>query len=166
MFSNLSKNSIIYGVNQTKNMQVFAAFIDHVTPPYTRYSQGRLPEIVVDIVATVNGEHREFKQVPSSTSIANFGDDSFVLADSKDSLNAYLQSMLQNSINIVASADKHKPLIPQYKKAINDLNPNMSSNEENANEVKALREEVGSLKGQLAEAIALLKSGNMTKTNE
>lgn len=160
MFSNLNKGSIIYGVDNAKDMQVFTAFIENVTPPYARYNQSgysQLPEMVIDIAATVNGERREFKQIPANTSIANFGDDSFVLGDTKDSLNAYLQSMLQNSINIVSSGDKHKTRIPKYKKAIKDLNPTSFSDEESAGEVKALREEVGSLKSQLAEAIALLK---------
>ena len=74
---------------------------------------GQLPETVMDIVATVDGERKEFKQVPSNNAIADFGPDAFVLADNKDSLVNYVSSMLQTSRNIVNSVDKHKALISE-----------------------------------------------------
>ena len=49
--------------------------------------------MVIDIVAIIQGERREFKGVPNG-SIANFGEDAFVLAESKDALNSYVSSML------------------------------------------------------------------------
>jgi hypothetical protein len=50
-------------------------------------------EMVVDITATINGEKREFKGVPHG-SIANFGNDAFVLAENREALNSYINSML------------------------------------------------------------------------
>jgi predicted nucleic acid-binding Zn-ribbon protein len=160
MFSNLSKGSILYGFDTKGGVKMFTASVESVSMPRPKYVQntfGQLPEMVVDIVANINGERREFKQVPSSNAIADFGPDTFVLSDSKDSLMNYVSSMLQSSKNIVNSVEKHKSLITQYEKVIADLNP-ASANE---NAVKELREQVVGMQSQMGEILSLLKSGGI-----
>lgn len=157
MFSNLSKGSILYGLDTKGEIKLFSAPIDSVTLPRPRYVNntfGQIPEMVVDIVATVNEERREFKQVPSNNAIADFGPNTFVLADSRDSLTGYVNSMLQNSRNVVNSIDKHKTLISQYEAVLSSLNPSSA----NDSVVKDLNAKVTNLENQLAEALALLKS--------
>lgn len=162
MFSNLAQGSILYGLETKDELKVFTAPITNVSLPrplLTNNTFGQLPPTVIDITATVNGEKREFKQVPGNTSIANFGSDAFILADSKESLNSYIESMLQNSKSIVNSVEKHKALITQYEEAYKQLNPNVQIGSDST-EVKALREEVGELKGQVRELIAVIKGEN------
>ena len=115
---------------------------------------GQLPELRLDIIANVNGEQKEFKQIPSNSAIADFGDKTFIIADNKESLYNGIKELLKVSENIVKSAPYHESLIPQYKDAMNQVMPGSITN---TDEVKALKEEVGSLKTQLVEAIALLK---------
>ena len=160
MFSNLSKGSVLYGLDTKGEVKLFTATVDTVSMPRPKYMQntfGQMPETVVDIVATINGERREFKQVPSNNAIADFGPDTFVLSDTKDSLMNYVASMLQNSRNIVNSVDKHKSLITQYEKVLGELNPNVA----NDNAVKELRGQVESMQSQMQEMLSLLKSGNV-----
>jgi hypothetical protein len=107
----------------------------------------------LDIVVNINGERKEFKQVPSNDTIADFGQDAFIIADNKDSLYNYIKSLLKSSEDVVSSVEIHKALIPQYKSVLSELNPGSS----NASEVKELKDQVGSLQAQLAEALSLLK---------
>ena len=116
--------------------------------------------MVVDIVANVNGERREYKQVPSNSAIADFGPETLVLADSKDSLNGYINSMLQNSRNVVNSVDKHKTLINQYEKVLAVLNPNQA----NDNTVRELSGKVNNMESQMAEILSLLKQKTQNPT--
>lgn len=158
MFSNLSKGNILYGLDRRDKINWFTASIESITPVYGKANPnmfGQLPELRLDIIANVNGERREFKQVPSNNAIADFGETSFVIADNKDSLFNYIKTLRQNSKAIVDSAPYHNSLIPQYDTVLNELVPSSANNEE----VKALKDEVSSLKSQLAEAISLLKSG-------
>ena len=158
MFSNLSKGSVLYGLETKGEIKMFTAPVDSVTIQYPKHMNntfGQLPEMVVDIVATVNGERREFKQVPSNSAIADFGPETLVLADSRDSLNGYVNSMLQNSRNIVNSVEKHKALISQYENVLGVLNPNQV----NDNAVKELGNKVNNMESQMAEILSLLKSG-------
>lgn len=161
MFSNLSKGSVLYGLDTKGEAKLFTATVETVSFPRPRFSTqntfGQLPETVVDIVANINGERREFKQVPSSNAIADFGPDTFVLSDSKDSLMNYVSSMLQNSKNIVNSVDKHKALIGQYEQVLGELNPTVA----NDNAVKELKNQVESMQSQMKEMLSLLKNENL-----
>lgn len=163
MFSNLSKGSVLYGLETKGDLKFFTAPIESVSFPRPKginTTFGQLPEMVVDIVANVNGERREYKQVPSNSAIADFGPETLVLADSKDSLNGYINSMLQNSRNIVNSVDKHKALITQYEKVIAVLNPSQASD----NTVRELSGKVNSMESQMAEILALLKQKTQNPT--
>jgi hypothetical protein len=162
MFSNLAQGSILYGLETKDKLKAFTAPITSISLPrplFTQNTFGQVPTTVVDIIATVNGEKREFKQVPGNTSIANFGQDAFILADSKESLNSYIESMLQNSRNIVASVDKHKALITQYESAYKELNPSISiGNDDSA--VKALESKVDKLETLIKEYFTKDKEEN------
>ena len=159
MFSNLSRGSVLYGLDNKDEVKLFTATVDFVTLPYPRTAQttfGQLPEMVVDIKVNVNGENKEFKQVPSNNVIADFGPNTVVLSDSRDSLINYIKSQRQISKNIIDSCPKHQKRIPQYDRILQELNPELV----NESAVKELREQVGSLQSQLAEALALLKGNN------
>lgn len=165
MFSNLTKGSIIYGLETKGSIKPFTALITNVSLPrpiFNNNTFGQLPESVVDISATVNGENREFKQIPGNSSIANFGSDAFLLADSKETMNAYINSMLQNSRNIVGSVSKHEALISEYSEAYSYFNPEFASkiDDKTTNE---LRGEIQSIKSQIGEIFAFIKNGNVNK---
>ena len=156
MFSNLSKGSVLYGLDTKGEVKMFTATVDSVSFPRPKSVQttfGQLPEMVLDIVANVNGERKEYKEVPTNNVIADFGPDTFVLSDSRDSLTNYVRSQLQRSKDIVNSADKHKSLIPQYENVLGELDPASA----NDNAVKELKGQVETMQNQLAEALALLR---------
>lgn len=158
MFSNLSKGSVLYGLDTKGEVRLFTATVDTVSIPRPKYMQntfGQLPEMVLDIVANVNGERKEYKEVPTNNVIADFGPDTFVLSDSRDSLMNYVRSQLQRSKDIVNSADKHKALIPQYEHVLGELDPASA----NDNAVKELRGQVESMQSQMQEMLSLLKGG-------
>ena len=160
MFSNLSKGSVLYGLDTKGEVRLFTATVDTVSMPRPRFSMqntfGQLPEMVLDIVANVNGERKEYKEVPTNNVIADFGPDTFVISDSRDSLTNYVRSQLQRSKDVVNSADRHKALIPQYEHVLGELDPATA----NDSAVKELRGQVESMQDQMSEILSLLKSGN------
>lgn len=162
MFSNLSKGSILHGVDRTGEMKWFTGSVERVTPSLrsTQYSApfGQLPPIDLDIAVIIDGQQKEFRGIHSNDIIADFGKDSFILADNKDSLYNYIKSLLKTSEEATDEEyiNMHKKWIPQYKSVLSEMMPGASS----AMEVKELKEQVGSLQAQLAEALSLLKNGN------
>ena len=157
MFSNLTQGNILYGIDKKGEYTLFSAPVEKVTlepPTYRSNVYGQVPEMRVTIVTNVAGEHREFQKVPANNNIADFGDNSVVLADSKDSLNAYIDSIIQNRQKIIDSYEESKKEVQRYTKVKKQLNPSYTANDE----------EIASLKLQLQEAIALLKE-KTDKTN-
>lgn len=151
MFSNLSQNSILYILDLRSNPKILSGPIERISIPRPKYNTfNPNMEMVVDIVANINGERREFKGVPNNT-IADFGEDAFVLAENKDALNSYVHSMLQNSKNIVNSVEKHQTLITQYEEAIQELNPDIKASLENDKAIKGLKDEIAELKQMIAD---------------
>lgn len=156
MFSNLSNGSVLYGIDRRGEMRWFTGSIERIGPSLNQSYKanfGQFPTLSLDIVANVNGEQKTFQQVPSNDIIADFGQDAFIIADNKDSLCNYVKSLLKKSEDIVNSVETHKALIPQYQNILSELIPGAANNAE----VKELKEQVGNLQSQLAEALALLK---------
>lgn len=163
MFSSLSRGSILQGVDRSEGMKWFTGSIERVSPSVNNLQQsfnamGQFPSVNVDIVANINGKQREFRGVPGGNSIADFGEESVILADNKDALYNYVKSLLQASEDATNKENirKHELRIPKLKKVLSDMFPGSTNNEE----VKELKEQVGNLQLQLAEALSLLKSGN------
>jgi uncharacterized protein YwgA len=156
MFSNLSQNSILYVLDLNNNPKVISGPIDRVSLPRPKYNTfNPSMEMVVDIVATINGEKREFKGVPNG-SIANFGTDAFILAESKESLNSYINSMLQNSRSVLENVDKHKKLVMDYEEALQELNPSLKADKEKDKAIHDLQNQVTSLQEGMQKLLAMM----------
>lgn len=156
MFSNLTPNSILYILDLNNSPKVLSGPIESVSLPRPKYNTfNPSMEMIVDIIANIGGERREFKGVPN-TSIANFGDAAFVLAENKEVLSSYVTSMLQNSKSIVSSIDKHKKLIEDYEAALGELNPSIKDNKA----IESLQSQVNTLQDSIKVLLEKLNNGN------
>lgn len=162
MFSNLSQGNILYGLDTRGDFKTFAAPITKASAPYPSYVNNngvQVPCMVMDISTTINGENREFKQVPSNISIADFGSTGFVLADSKDSLKVHVNSMTDTKKQLISNIEVEKKLYEQYSRIADELNGTTAIKQDNE-EIKALRAELAEYKDMMKEIIALRKSEN------
>ena len=149
MFSNLSQNSILYVLDIEGSPKILSGPVERVTIPRPKYASFTPNmEMVVDIVATINGERREFKGVPNN-SIAEYGNNTFVLAENKEALNSYVNAMLQNSRSIINSVEKHQKLVNSYEEALQELNPNLKADKEKDKAIQSLQDQVSELKQML-----------------
>lgn len=147
MFTNLRQNSILYILETKDEPKLVNGTVVSVSLPRPQFATfGQTMDSVVDIIATVDGERREFKKVPCNTSIANFGADAFILADSKEAMTAHVTAALQTSKNIVNGYDKHNALIPVYESILEELNPVLKADKEKDRAIQDLREQVSELK--------------------
>lgn len=167
MFSNLGKGSVLQGVDKSGDkLKLFTGTVERITPslsnpyPYPN-AFGQLPTVNLDIVANIDGKQREFKGVHSDDTIADFGKNTAILADSETSLFNHINSLLKTSEEAVNEDNIawHKKMIPQYRDVLSDMRPGTT----NSSEVKELKEQVGSLQAQLAEALSLLKGESKAK---
>jgi hypothetical protein len=165
MFSNLSQNSILYVLDLNSTPKVLSGPVDRVSIPRPKYNTfNPNMEMVVDIIATINGEKREFKGVPNGA-IANFGTDAFILAESKESLNSYINSMLQNSRSVLENVDKHRKLVMDYEEALQELNPSLKADKEKDKAIHDLQDQVASLQNGMQQLLAMMNKGETTNPN-
>lgn len=163
MFSNLSQNSILYILDLQSKPKILSGPVERVSVPRPKYNTfNPNMEMIVDIVATINGERREFKGVPNG-SLANFGENAFVIAESKDVLNSYMNSMLQNSRSIVNSVEKHQKLITDYEEAIQELNPDIKASRENDKAIQTLQDQVETLQKSMQQMLAIMTKNEAPK---
>lgn len=150
MFSNLSQNSIIYILETKGKSKLLSGTVETLTPPRPQYSTfGQMSDLVVDITALVEGEKREFKKIPYNNTIANFGPEAFVLADSKESINSYIGAAIQNSKNIINSYEKHKQLVDDLTVVYEELNPSLKADKEKDKIIQSLQEQVNTLNSNM-----------------
>ena len=163
MFSNLSQNSILYILDLQSKPKILSGPVERVSVPRPKYNTfNPNMEMIVDIVVTINGERREFKGVPNG-SLANFGENAFVIAESKDVLNSYMNSMLQNSRSIVNSVEKHQKLITDYEEAIQELNPDIKASRENDRAIQTLQDQVETLQKSMQQMLAIMTKNEAPK---
>ena len=163
MFYNLSAGSVIYVLNTKDGIKVSTGQVNSITAPRAKSATFNPMDIynkefVVDIIATIDGEKREFKQVPSNTSIANFGEDSFSLADSREAAIAQLNTIIQNSTSVVESYELHKKRIEDGKKELLKINPSLAAEAQRDETINSLQKKVDVLTEQLSKLVSALDS--------
>lgn len=150
MFSNLTQNSVLYVWDLNNTPKILQGTIDRVSLPRPRYKNfNSTLESIVDIIATINGEKREFKDVPNNA-IADFGENSFVLAENKEVLNAYINSKLQNAKGMIENAKKEELKLPMYEESLEELNPSIKYEKEKDKVISSLQDQIKELKDMVA----------------
>ena len=157
MFSSLSQNSILYVWDFKNSPKILSGTIERVSIPRPKYTTfNPTMEMLVDITATINGERREFKDVPN-TSVADFGDNAFVLAENKETLNSYITAKYQNAKAMIENAKKQEALLQLYEQSLEELNPSIKADKEKDKVIADLKDEMKELKNMIA---ALTKQEN------
>ena len=166
MFSTLRKGATIYILDRTSEPEVKVGYIDNVTMPRPMYptynpavSMGTNMQTVVDLTVRVDNESKQFC-VPSNLSIHTYGD--YTLSENKEAMISEVDSLLQNSKDVLDSIDKHKANITAYEKILGELNPVYAKEQERDSRLDSLTQQMDSMQDVLNRLESLLRRG----TNE
>lgn len=107
MFQSLRPSNIFYILQKGENPELKVGQVVSVGNPQPKYGQyvpgqtyGQV-ETVVDVSVKVCEETMEFKQLPAILSIANFGMNGVVVSESREAMNAEVESMLRASRQVI-----------------------------------------------------------------
>ena len=160
MFSTLRKGATIYILDRTSEPEVKVGYIDNVTLPRPMYptfnpavSLGTNMQRVVDITVRVGEEKKEFS-VPSDLSIHTYGD--YTISENKEAMISEVDSLLQNSKDIVDSVDRHKAAIDAYENILKTLNPVYAKEQERDSTIDKLTQQVNGMQSTLNRLESLL----------
>lgn len=161
MFQALRQGSQFYILEKGERLSLKVGQVECVSAPKPRYSTSypmNYNDTVVDIKVKVGDDRMDFNQVPSSSSIADFGTSNVVISESKEAMLSEVESLMQSSKRVLDSLDHHKQIVCDSEEIILSLNPEIAKEKERDDAISQLRGDFSDLKSEVGKILKLLKS--------
>ena len=149
MFSNLTKGSIIYGLETKGSIRPFTALITNVSLPRPVFNNISFTFYVTVVATEPTGI---LKVLLDSNNESIFTRDDLGVGAGTP---AYY-------VDIVSSVSKHETLITEYSEAYSYFNPEFANKMDDKTATE-LRGEIKDIKSQIGEIFAFIKGGNINK---
>ena len=158
MFSALRQGSVVYILEKGENPVLKVGQVVSITQP--NYSSNFLMNgTTVDINVKVNNQNMDFKNVPSSQSVANYNN--AVITETKELMSNEVDNMLQSSRSIVDSVTYHNNIITSCESILKELNPRFAKEKERDEDINNLKDKMGGIESKMDKILVLLqKDGN------
>ena len=158
MFSALRQGSVVYILEKGENPVLKVGQVVSITQP--NYSSNFLMNgSTIDINVKVNNQNMDFKNVPSSQSVANYNN--AVITETKELMSNEVDNMLQSSRSIVDSVAYHNNIITSCESILKDLNPRFAKEKERDEDINNLKDKMGGIESKMDKILSLLqKDGN------
>ena len=162
MFQTLRANSPIYILHKDATPYVETGAVVSVSAPMPKFPMpahqfGAPTEMVVDVVARVNGQTLTFQKLSANKEVEDSSINGLVISTNRDAMNAEVSAIKQKSIDILNSVDYHKNLIVGCDKILESLNPEYAEKQRQAEEINSLKAQLGDMSNKFEELFALLK---------
>ena len=158
MFSALRQGSVVYILEKGENPVLKVGQVVSITQP--NYSSNFLMNgSTIDINVKVNNQNMDFKNVPSSQSIANYNN--AIITETKELMSNEVDNMLQSSRSIVDSVAYHNNIITSCESILKELNPRFAKEKERDEDINNLKDKMGGIESKMDKILSLLqKDGN------
>lgn len=158
MFSALRQGSVVYILEKGENPVLKVGQVVGITQP--NYSSNFLMNgSTIDINVKVNNQNMDFKNVPSSQSVANYNN--AIITETKELMSNEVDNMLQSSRSIVDSVAYHNNIITSCESILKDLNPRFAKEKERDEDINNLKNKMGGIESKMDKILSLLqKDGN------
>lgn len=158
MFSALRQGSVVYILEKGENPVLKVGQVVSITQP--NYSSNFLMNgSTIDINVKVNNQNMDFKNVPSSQSVANYNN--AVITETKELMSNEVDNMLQSSRSIVDSVTYHNNIITSCESILKELNPRFAKEKERDEDINNLKDKMGGIESKMDKILGLLqKDGN------
>ena len=158
MFSALRQGSVVYILEKGENPVLKVGQVVSITQP--NYSSNFLMNgSTIDINVKVNNQNMDFKNVPSSQSVANYNN--AIIAETKELMSNEVDNMLQSSRSIVDSVTYHNNIITSCENILKELNPRFAKEKERDEDINNLKDKMGGIESKMDKILSLLqKDGN------
>ena len=120
-------------------------------------------EMVVDVVASVNGQQMTFQKLSANKDIEDSLINKLTIATNRDAMNAEVSALKQRSIDHINSVDYHQSVILGCDKILETLNPEFGEKVRRDKEIADLRGQVAEMSNAFRELMATLQSEKQAK---
>lgn len=170
-FSNLRSGALLYILNKENLPTVNIGTITGVSAPTPKWGApmafGQPQEFVVDLNVKVDDKQGGFQKVPANLDVWEYEQNGiktpYVLATSKEAINAEVNALRQQAIGIINSVDHNKQVVTACDEMLRQLNPEYAEKQKQEQEIAELKSQLATQQSQMAELIALLRSSGERK---
>ena len=160
MFSALNQGSIIYILDKTERPKFKVGEIVSISQPKVDYNStgqfGQYQATTVDIKVNIDGNIYEYNSIPSSYSVITYNNGKITLSETKQGLQSEVESILQNSKQIVDKINVYKQNITDCENILKELNPQFAKDKERDERLNRLEERFGGVQDRLDKIINLI----------
>lgn len=159
MFSALNQGSLLYILDKTDQPKLKIGQITGISQPKIDYSQqygGFNSPSTIDLKVNVEGNTYEYNSIPSSYSVITYNNGKITLSETKQGLQSEVESILQNSKQIVERIDTYKQNIVDCESILKQLNPQFAKDKERDERLNSLEERFGGVEDRLDKIINLI----------
>ena len=173
MFQTLRVNSPIYILHKEGTPYVEQGVVVSVSNPTPKFPMPNTPmqpfsqaEMVVDVVANVNGQQMTFQKLSANKDIEDSLINKLTIATNRDAMNAEVSALKQRSIDHINSVEYHQSVILGCDKILETLNPELGEKLRRDKEIADLRGQVTAMSEMLRELSLSLQSEKQAKTKK
>ena len=163
MFQSLRQNSQIFILHNGDKPYIETVYVSSVSPAKPKYGLpqvfGQQQDMIVDIIAKVNGVIVNYNSLPANLDIADTfsGTEQIMITDNKEAMNAEVLALKQKSIDIINSVKQHKSLITYYEDILNSINPEYAEKQQQQTEINILKTQMQDVSSTLSTLTQLVK---------
>lgn len=153
MFSALRQGSVIYILEKGENLSYKVGQVVSVTQP--TFNNNFLGNgATVDISVKIGNETMDFKNAPSSQSVANYNN--IFIAETKELMSNEVDNILQGSRSIIDSVPYHTSVVQSGEEILKTLNPRFAKEKERDEDISNLKNKIGGIETKMDQILTLL----------
>lgn len=156
MFSALSQGSSIYLLDKTSSPKYYVGEVIGVSQPKINYNFGQ-PQNTVDLKVKVNEDFQEFNNLPSINSLITYNNGKLVISETKQGIQQEVESLLNNSKQILDNIDSYKANVTECEKILKQLNPQFAKDKERDERLLNLENRFDGVESKLDKIFDLIK---------
>ena len=159
MFSALRQGNIVYILDKTDGLTLKKAQVISNSMSNMVYNVN--PNSVLTLTLDINGETKEFNNIPAMQSSINYNNGKLMLIDNQELASTEVENIVKSSRDILENTEYYEKLVIDGEEALKLLNPQFAKDKARDDEITALKQQVGGMETKLDAIIGLLnKSGN------
>ena len=121
---------------------------------------------VVEMTIEVDGRTESFPRIPLNTTIAEFPDKGAIISETREGIINEVNAIRAASENALKQVEAHKRAIDACDRLMLDLNPQLKREQEQANEIATLKQQLSGMSDQIAALTGMLSKSLGKKKEE
>ena len=152
MFSALSQGSLIYLLDKSSSPTLKIGEVIGVSQPKINFGQN-----TVDLKVKVDNSTQEFNNLPSINSYGTYNNGKLVISETKQYIQNEVETLLQNSKNILDNIDNYKQNIVECESILKQLNPQFAIDKERDERLQNLENRFTGVESKLDQIFNLIQ---------